>query len=128
MQAGRGTSVPSGKVITTPDPTAAKRLADAKAKFDAAKSVTRAVSNESHKYETEPSVIAWTITKGPQKGKEMKSVGFRSLANPESSYLAVKLRARDARAVLACIDAGQRDDLEALLTVLTELQQESTED
>lgn len=121
-----------GKVIKVADPTAEARLKAAREKFQAAKPDTKATVSESHAYETKPDVIAYSFTpkRGENKGKtvSVKVVGFRSLVNPASSYLAVKLKSRDVRAILACIDAGERQELEDLMLVLAEAQQEESEE
>lgn len=119
-----------GKVL--PDLEAEKRLATARAKFETAKPETKQTVMDSHHYETVPDVIAYTFTpkRGPNKGKnvEVKSIGFRSLANPASSYLAVKLKVRDVLAVLACCDAGHRQELEDLIKVYAEISKTQEEE
>ncbi len=120
--------VMTGKIHQVSDPTETKRLEAAREKFAKAKAAPRSVVAEGHTYETSPEVITWIASKGPQKGREFKAVGFRSLANPDSSYLAVKLRPRDVRAILACIDDGKRQELEDLLAVYIELSQAQAEE
>ena len=78
-------------------------------------------------YEVKPEFIRYVPKKGPNAGKAVVKVGFKSKANPDSSFLAIKLYPSHAKAIVAAIDAGHKAKLLAMLDAVSEHQEEDNE-